>query len=581
MLIIHSVIAAAWKRRAAVRSDGTHSLLTHDMTPARTSVSCAGRATARTPRSAFRSRRVSLFATVALASAILVACAPAIAGTAGASASGLPHRARAAEGQAAVAAQSALPVTVAFNPLEPGRRVAQRFLGLSFEMAALSQLAQYADHGNLVELLRSLGPGMLRFGGITADENVAWTDSQTPRPAWATSTIGPTQLNELGTLARRGGWQVLLTVGMAHYEPTAAAREVAAAHRALGPYLAAVEIGNEPNSYGSHGFRELPWIAQGYEEQASAYREAIDALTPGVPIAGPDVSGSGAFSEWGEEEALAQSPVLLTGHHYPLGCAQTPPPSIETLLSSAGRGAAALSLASYMAVSELRDIPLRIDEANTVSCGGVAGISNTFASALWATGYITQAMAAGTAGINLQGNPTNCVGYTPLCAPDPTALAQGDLRAQPEWYALLLTRTLIGDRPLPTTISAEGSPNIVAAGFSAPGHSLKVVLCNNEPEGTSPLAVQIQVGAGMGAAQIQRLTDSSPSATGGMLLAGRAVAANGSWRAPLRAESVLDNSGTVTVELSPGSAALVTVTPLKPASKSHSQNRHKRNSSPR
>ena len=64
-------------------------------------------------------------------------------------------------------------------------------------------------------------------------------------------------------------------------------------------------------------------------------------------------------------------------------------------------------------------------------------------------------MAAGTAGINLQGNPTNCVGYTPLCAPDPAALASGSLRAQPDWYALLLTSSLVGDRPLPTTISAK------------------------------------------------------------------------------------------------------------------------------
>lgn len=554
-----------------IRSDEAHSLLADHMTLVRTSISSAGRTAAHTHRGAHgiaclfashAARRFVLLATFMAAGTILAACTPAILSTANAGAAASPLLSH-SKGPASHASQSVPAVTVAFNPLAPGRPVAQRFLGLSFEMAALSQLAQYAHRGDLMELLRSLGPGVLRFGGITADENVAWTDSQTPRPAWATSTIGPTQMSELGQLARRSGWQVLLTVGMAHYEPTAAAREVAAAHRALGPYLAAVEIGNEPNSYGSHGFRELPWIAQGYEEEASAYREAIDALTPGVPIAGPDVSGSGAFSEWGEEEALAQSPVLLTGHHYPLGCAQTPPPSIEALLSSAGRGAAALSLASYMAVSELRGIPLRIDEANTVSCGGVAGISDTFASALWATGYITQAMAAGTAGINLQGNPTNCVGYTPLCAPDPTALAQGELRAQPEWYALLLTRTLIGYRPLPTTISAEGSPNIVAAGFSGPGHSLKIMLCNNEPEGTSQLAVQLEVGAGMGAAQIQRLTDSSPSATAGVLLAGRAVATNGSWRAPLRAENVVGRSGTVTVELSPGSAALVTVAPPK------------------
>jgi hypothetical protein len=152
-------------------------------------------------------------------------------------------------------------VTIA--PLDPGRPVPQRFLGLSFEAAALGQLAQYARHGNLVGLLRSLGPGMLRFGGITADENVAWTDASTPRPAWASSAIGPAQLRAIGVLARRSGWRVLLTVGLAHYEPSAAAREVATAHRELGPYLAAVEIGNEPNAYGSHGLRELPWIAQG------------------------------------------------------------------------------------------------------------------------------------------------------------------------------------------------------------------------------------------------------------------------------------------------------------------------------
>ena len=66
-------------------------------------------------------------------------------------------------------------------------------------------------------------------------------------------------------------------------------------------------------------------------------------------------------------------------------------------------------------------------------------------------------MASGAVGINLQGNPGNCAGYTPLCAPDPGALAKGALHAQPDWYALLLTRSLVGYRPLPTTVTAEGA----------------------------------------------------------------------------------------------------------------------------
>jgi hypothetical protein len=457
--------------------------------------------------------------------------------------------------------QSALPVTVSVDARDPGRPVARRFLGLSFEAVALGQLSRYAKRGDLVGLMRSLGPGLLRFGGVTADENVAWIDRVTPRPAWASSAIDAAQLHAIGVLARRSGWDVLLTVGLAHFEPVAAAREVAAAHRALGPHLAAVEIGNEPNAYGSHGFRGLPWIAQGYEEEVSSYREAITALTPGVRIAGPDVSGSGVFPEWGAEEALSQKPALLTGHHYPLGCAQPRAPSIEALLSAAVRANEARSLATYLSVSHAYRIPLRIDETNSVSCGGAPGISDTFASALWATSYITQAMAAGAAGINLEGNPTNCVGYTPLCARDPAALASGRLYAEPDWYALLLTRSLVGERPLRTTILAEGSPDLTAAAFAGSGGSRRVVLVNDEPAGTGPLALRLDVGGHNGVARILHLTAPSQSATGGVLLGGRAVAPDGSWSEPAKLPLAPNRHGVVTFDIAPGSAALVIVSP--------------------
>jgi hypothetical protein len=541
------------------------SLLTHVMGLDQRSLRLPGSMRTRVHLYVCRLARHMLLIAPIAAGLMLAFCTAAVAADAAASHSQSPSTARASD----TAGQPALPVTVAIDRFDPGRPVPQQFLGLSFEAAALGQISQYSDRGNLVELLRSLGPGMLRFGGITADENVAWTDAATPRPAWASSVIGPAQMRALGVLARRSGWRVLLTVGLAHYEPTAAAREVAAAHSALGPYLAAIEIGNEPNAYGSHGFRELPWIAQGYEEEVSSYREAIEALTPGVPIAGPDVSGSGTFAEWGEEEALSQRPALLTGHHYPLGCAQTPAPSIETLLSGANRGREARSLATYMSVASSNRIPLRIDETNSVSCGGVAGVSDTFASALWATAYITQAMSVGVAGINLQGNPTNCAGYTPLCAPDPMTLLAGKLRAQPEWYALLLTRSLVGDRPLPTTISAEGSPNLVVASFSESDHSLKVVLVDDEPPGATPLALRLNVGAGLGAAHILRLTAPSPSATEGVQLAGRTVAANGSWSTPTHTESIATQAGILALELAPSSAALLTMSPPSATPRKH------------
>src|SRR5205807_8002457 len=48
-----------------------------------------------------------------------------------------------------------------------GRAVPRRFLGLSFELSSLEQIAQLATRGDLLTLLRSLGPGMLRFGGVS------------------------------------------------------------------------------------------------------------------------------------------------------------------------------------------------------------------------------------------------------------------------------------------------------------------------------------------------------------------------------------------------------------------------------
>ncbi|HEX5225395.1 MAG TPA: glycosyl hydrolase family 79 C-terminal domain-containing protein [Solirubrobacteraceae bacterium] len=461
-------------------------------------------------------------------------------------------------------------VSVQIDSSRPGRVVAHHFLGLSFEAAALSRIASFGERGDLVTLLRSLGPGVLRFGGVTADQNVGWTDAATPAPSWASSTIGPQDLQALGVLARRTGWSVLLTVGMAHYEPLAAAREVAAAHHALGTHLLAVEIGNEPDAYGRHGFRPLPWLAQGYDEEVGFYREAIAALTPGVPIAGPDVSGSGLFAAWGEAEALAQQPALLTGHHYPLGCASVPPPAIPTLLSANTRHRESGSLHAYMHVAKVNRIPLRIDESNSVSCGGVAGISNTFASALWAAGYIAETMAAGASGINLQGNPANCPGYTPLCASTPADLDAGRLSARPDWYGMLLTRSLVGTRPLRASLACGCSttapapvPDLVAQPFIGPGRNLQIVLIDDEPPESAPLTATLHVGAGYGPARVLRMAAASPEATDGVTLGGRAVDAGGSWH-PGRLEHVGTRAGVVTVPLAPSTAALVTVSPPSP-----------------
>jgi hypothetical protein len=452
------------------------------------------------------------------------------------------------------------PISVSIDRLHPGPRVPREFLGLSFELSSAGQIAAYSDRGDFATLLRSLGPGILRLGGASADTRVAWTDRRTPKPAWASSVLGIADLRRLGRLAARSGWRVLLTINLAHYDPHAASREAAAAKRTLGPWLAGIEVGNEPDSYARHSLRALPWAPSEYETQVSAYRRAIARRAPGIPLAGPGVSGSRAFQRWGPAETRRQHPALLTGHHYPLRCNTTPPPTIEALLSRTTREKEAQSLARFEAVAHATATPFRMDETNTVSCGGTAGISNTFASALWAVDYTAHAMTAGLTGINFQGNPANCNGYSLVCATSPGRLAAGVLRAQPEWYALLLSKELIGDRPLHLTASPTAA-NVDVIALLSPQGKLHIVIVDDDPPSALGVTIRLHVGRGFGGATVLPLTASAPDARAGVRLGGAAVGGDGSWHEPSHLQSSPNRAGVLTLDIQPSSAMLVTVQP--------------------
>ena len=256
-----------------------------------------------------------------------------------------------------------------------------------------------------------------------------------------------------------------------------------------------------------------------------------------------------------------ERPALLTGHHYPLGCGERPAPTVERLLSPQIRKLEDASLRRYEKVAEASETPFRLDETNTVSCGGVPGISNTFASALWAVNYLAQAMGMGVSGINLEGNPGNCEGYTPVCASTPEDLATGALRAQPEWYALLLDRALIGERPVHTIIGSPGPLNVEVTTFLAPDGALHFVVVDDDPPGARSVAVHLQVGGGFHGASILSLTAPSPAALSGVQLGGQAVQPDGSWTQPSTLPRAANRDGVITVDVTPSSAALLTVSP--------------------
>jgi hypothetical protein len=212
-------------------------------------------------------------------------------------------------------------------------------------------------------------------------------------------------------------------------------------------------------------------------------------------------------------------------------------------------------LSNLRAIQAASALPLYIDETNNISCKGQPGVSNTFASALWAVDYAARAMAAGVQGLYFHDLLSMPGAYSPLVG------TTDQLHANPEWYALLLTRRLQGTKPLQTTVS--GTPNLTARAFLSHGGTVRLVLVNFDSPRATPLLVRLNVPGQFIGGTILRLSAPSPDATSHVLLGGSEVTAAGALRAPLALPAVYLRRGWLALTLPPSSAALVTLNPTR------------------
>jgi hypothetical protein len=478
------------------------------------------------------------------------------------SGAGVAREARAAESGSSPTVPRGRPVTVSVDVSHPGAVIPPDFLGLSFEATAIRLIAAYGHDGNLAALMHSLGNGVIRIGGVSVDRRVAWSADGIARPSWASVGVTRGDLAGIAALAKQTGWSVLLTVDLAHYDPAAAAQEVAAAHSLLGARLAGVEIGNEPDRYAREGLRGAGWSFDEYAGEIAAYRAAIERAAPGVRIDGPDASSGVPPLPW-VANASALHLGLLTDHYYPLSTCGGTEVTVGELLSPVVREHENAMLARLLAIERASAIPLRIDETNNISCRGQPGISNSFASALWAADWTARAMAAGIAGLNFHDLLSEPGAYSPLVL----RAGSSELHANPDWYALLLTAPLVGARPV--SASVQLASRLTARAFltedrgadSSPrSPALRLLLVDFEPPGARPLLVHLRVPSGFTGGDILRLTGPSPAAQSHVQLGASEVGVSGTWGPRLPLPRIYAGHGTApAVAMPPDSAALVTL----------------------
>jgi len=465
---------------------------------------------------------------------------------------------------ASEADQTSQEIGVTVDTAHPGPPIPNDFIGLSYEAKDLPMVASMAEHGNFVSLLRSLGQGVLRFGGMTGDSQVAWEDSPTAqRPAWASTELTPADLYGLQPLVQKTDWKVLLAVNLAHYNPAAAADEARVAQAALGPALKAIAIGNEPTAFGAEHLVKGKYTFSRYLNEIRTYRHAIEASAPGVPIVGPDNEPPASNRHnmaWTRGIARDARPALLTGHLYGASSCSSVPPTAGTILTPKVHHEEQTALNQLASTSQDYGIPAWLDETNNISCGGQSGVSDTYATALWATDLFTRTLKPPFTGDVFHGFLQKPESYSPIAALSSADLDQGDLTARPEWYSLLLAHQVEGDRPLPVKVDAGGHNVSVWAGQTPEG-GLQLLVDNEEGKGARPLQINLKGVAQNKPTSILRLTGPSLMATSGVELGSSAVVSNGGWQPAPGQPQAEASSASGELVIPALSAALITVTP--------------------
>ena len=487
--------------------------------------------------------------------------------------------------QSTVAAQ----LTLAPHPFAP--QMPLSFPGLSYEMAQLTDPKFFSpSNQDLVALFRLLSPqGILRIGGNTSEFCWFRANPSTPQPHLHTPAgrldanwmphrlfaITPQAIDNLAGFLRATGWRLIYGLNFGNSSPARAAQEAAYVARNVGPQLDFFQIGNEPDFYhdANNGTRPPNWDFPDYLKEWTAFAQAIVAQVPSARFGGPDV---GASSNWITQFAAATPPALsrrlvaITGHYYAEGPPNDPSVTVARLL--AGNSAIAPETRAIEILARAHGRIYRMTEGNSCYRGGKPGLSDAFASALWAADYMLQLASLGCAGVNLHGGSSAFLtaglgDHTPGIQglPAPPAIRSGfyspiqsepgrPIKAMPIFYGMLLASHFAGN----TFLALQGSlPAINATAYAAQApQGSKVAIFNKDPQAAIDLSLRLP--ATLNRATLWRLQAPTLDATQEVTLAGSQILPHAAWQ-PI-AEPIPIKNGALGIHIPAASAALLFLT---------------------
>lgn len=255
-------------------------------------------------------------------------------------------------------------------------------------------------------LMHNLGHGVLRLGGNSQD-NTCWDPSAAPHPDWCEGKLTSADFRLYSDAAKATDWRLIVGLNLKQNSSRWALNEITRGiAKAIDPEeVVGLEMGNESDLFNRGGFRpptysiadfvkDFSLYATAFRENPVAKRYAV--VGPGVCCGWNNAHDLGAFIDG----VGAANLKLVTVHKYPLTTCGGRSVTVQELLAPELMTKFNDDERSLVSAAHDRELPIALAETNSASCGGMPGVSNSFASALWGLDWLYSAAEDGFSEVN-------------------------------------------------------------------------------------------------------------------------------------------------------------------------------------
>ncbi|MCX6238261.1 MAG: hypothetical protein NTY07_12025 [Bacteroidia bacterium] len=439
-------------------------------------------------------------------------------------------------------------IQVMLEPNLPGLQIPSDFAGLSYEKNAVNAKIFSPPRASMIGFFKTLGIHSLRLSGCAADQDTFCVNETIYPPG--TLRFTKSELDSVFSFAQKTNCKVLLGLNLGgSNNPSLAACEVKYVMQHYASDVLGFEVGNEPDFFCFNKLRPPPYTIKSYESEYQHYYDSIRYYSPLAIFTGPGSSSN--YTKWTIPfcNNMPGKFSVLTNHYYvAVANSASIREQVVTLLSQSKQKILLAEVNDMVQCANSLPIPVpfRMTECNTFCNGGQRGVSNAFASSIWALDFMYALASTGCAGVNFHGGGQGT--YTVI------ASSRALCSARPIYYGILAFQVGSRGKFIPSTITNNRINLNIYSVIDSIG-SVFITVVNKDT--LQNAIMQIQSGSkNYSSADFITLNSVSLTDTVNVSLGGQTVNSKG-YCAAFNWQNLIVKDNAIQIKVSAGSATII------------------------